>query len=64
LPSFEKGSDSDLLREMISFVAQRLMDYEVEAVCNAKPYERRADRANSRNGSATACGRPTPARSS
>lgn len=46
----EKGSDSDLLREMISFVAERLMDYEVEAVCNARPHERSAERANSRNG--------------
>jgi putative transposase len=46
----EKGSDSDLLREMISFVAQRLMDYEVEAVCNAQLNERTPERTNSRNG--------------
>jgi putative transposase len=35
---------------MITFVAQRLMDYEVETVCNAKPHERSPSRANSRNG--------------
>ncbi|SOD99440.1 putative transposase [Caenispirillum bisanense] len=46
----EKGSDSGLLREMISFVAQRLMDCEVEAVCNAQPNERTPERTNSRNG--------------
>ncbi len=26
------------------------MEYDVEAVCNAKPHERSAERANSRNG--------------
>jgi hypothetical protein len=31
----EKGSDVDLLREMIGFVSQRLMDCDVEALCAA-----------------------------
>ena len=31
----EKGSDVDLLREMFQFVAQRLMDMDVETLCGA-----------------------------
>jgi transposase-like protein len=46
----EKGSDTDLLREMIGFVAQRLMDVEVEGLCGAAHGERRTDRLNHRNG--------------
>ena len=31
----EKSADLDLLREMIQFVAQRLMDMDVETLCGA-----------------------------
>ena len=46
----EKGSDTDLLREMIGFVASRLMDCEVESLCGAGHGERHDDRINHRNG--------------
>lgn len=46
----EKGPDADLLREMIQFVAQRLMELDVETLCGAAYGERSAERANSRNG--------------
>ena len=46
----EKGADTDLLREMIQYVAQRLMDMDVEELCQAAYGERTAERANSRNG--------------
>ncbi|MBA3777176.1 MAG: hypothetical protein H0X11_12180 [Betaproteobacteria bacterium] len=31
----EKGSDADLLREMVGYVAQRLMGPDVEGLCGA-----------------------------
>jgi putative transposase len=46
----EKGADTDLLRDMIRFVAQRMMDMDVETLCGAGYGERSAERANSRNG--------------
>jgi putative transposase len=46
----EKGADADFLREMIQYVAQRLMDMDVEGLCQAAYGERSSDRANSRNG--------------
>jgi putative transposase len=46
----EKGADADLLREMIQFVAQRMMDMDVEGLCAAAYGERSPDRANRRNG--------------
>jgi putative transposase len=46
----EKSSDSSFLREMIGFAAERLMQLETEAICNAAPGERSADRRNQRNG--------------
>jgi putative transposase len=46
----EKSSDASFLREMIGFAAERLMQLETEAVCNAAPGERSADRRNQRNG--------------
>ena len=36
----EKGSDGDLLREMIGFVAQRLMDMDVDGLVGAGHGER------------------------
>ena len=46
----EKGSDATLLREMIGFAAQRLMELETEALCGAGHGERSAERSNQRNG--------------
>ena len=46
----EKGADSDLLRDMIQYVAQRLMELDVEGRCAAAYGERSPERANSRNG--------------
>jgi len=46
----EKGSDGDLLREMIGFVAQRLMDLDVDGLVGAGHGERAESRENWRNG--------------
>ena len=46
----EKSSDTDLLREMIAFTAERLMALEVEGLTGAAPGERSPDRINHRNG--------------
>jgi putative transposase len=46
----EKGSDATLLREMIGFAAQRLMELETEALCGAGHGERIESRTNLRNG--------------
>ena len=46
----EKSSDTDLLREMIGFTAQRLMALEVETLTGAAPGERSPERINQRNG--------------
>ena len=46
----EKGSDATLLREMIGFAAQRLMELETEALCGAGHGERSESRTNQRNG--------------
>ena len=39
-----------MLREMISFAAERLMTLETETLCGAAPGERSAERTNQRNG--------------
>ena len=46
----EKSSDTDLLREMIGFAAQRLMELEVEGRTGAGHGERSTDRITQRNG--------------
>jgi putative transposase len=46
----EKGADVDVLREMVQFLAQRLMEADVEGRCGAGYGERDVDRENSRNG--------------
>jgi hypothetical protein len=46
----EQSSDADLLREMIGFTAQRLMELEVEGLTGAAHGERSPDRINQRNG--------------
>ena len=48
--ALEKTPDADLLREMISFAAQRLMDLEVESLTGASHGERSPDRRVQRNG--------------
>jgi len=45
-----KSADSDLLREMIGFASQRLMELEVESLCGAGHGERNMERVNWRNG--------------
>ena len=46
----EKGSDNDLLREMMTFVANRMMDLDVESLTGAAYNERSVHRSNQRNG--------------
>ena len=46
----EKGSDTTLLREMIGFAAQRLMELETDTLCGAGHGERSESRTNQRNG--------------
>jgi transposase-like protein len=46
----EKSCDADLLREMIGFTAQRLMELEVEGLTGAAHGERSPERINQRNG--------------
>ena len=46
----EKTPDADLLREMISFAAERLMDMEVSGLTNAAYGEKTLDRLVQRNG--------------
>jgi putative transposase len=46
----EKGSDDDLLREMMAYVANRMMDMGVERLTGAARGERSPTRTNHRNG--------------
>jgi putative transposase len=46
----EKGSDDDLLREMMAYIANRMMDLEVERLTGAGHGERTPARTNHRNG--------------
>src|SRR4030095_11598925 len=46
----EKSSEADLLREMVGFAAQRLMELEVEGLTGAAHGARDPDRVNQRNG--------------
>lgn len=46
----EKSSDAELLREMIGFAAERLMELEVAGLTGAAPGERSESRINQRNG--------------
>jgi putative transposase len=46
----EKGADADLLKQMIQYVAQRMMEMDAENLCAASYGERSPERLNSRNG--------------
>ncbi|CUA94072.1 transposase, partial [Thiomonas bhubaneswarensis] len=46
----EKGADVDVLRQMVQFMAQRLMELDVEGRCGAGYDEKSAARLNRRNG--------------
>ena len=46
----EKGLDATLLREMIGFAAQRLMELETEGLVGAGRYECSGERTTWRNG--------------
>ncbi len=46
----EKSSYASFLRDIIGFAAERRMQLETEAICNAASGERSADRRNQRNG--------------
>src|SRR5947209_215062 len=46
----EKSSDADLLREMVGFAAQRLMELDVESLTGARHVARDPDRINQNNG--------------
>jgi putative transposase len=46
----EKGGDANFLREMLAFVAQKLMDMDVDNRCGATYGQRTDERENSRNG--------------
>ncbi len=46
----EKGADTDLLKQMIQFIAQRMMEFDVEGLCGAGFDVKSPDRTNSRNG--------------
>ena len=47
----EKGADVDVLRQMVQFMAQRLLEFDVEGRCGAA-YDQKnpTERLNSRNG--------------
>jgi putative transposase len=46
----EKGADADLVKQMIQYVAQRMMEMDAESLCAAAYGERSPERLNSRNG--------------
>jgi putative transposase len=46
----EKGADIDVLRQMVQFMAQRLMEFDVDGRCGAGYDEKSTERLNSRNG--------------
>jgi transposase-like protein len=46
----EKGADTDLIRDMLAFAAERLMNLEVEALTGAPAGVRSPDRLTHRNG--------------
>jgi len=43
-------TDSDVLREMLGYLIEQLMNADVDAICGAEYGERSPERMNSRNG--------------
>lgn len=60
----EKTPEADLLREMIGFAAQRLMELKIESQTDAAYGEKNPNAWPSATVTATGSGRPVPARSS
>jgi hypothetical protein len=58
----EKSSDADLLREMVGFAAQRLMELEVENLTGAAHGQRSPDRVITATVTASGSGKPAPER--
>ena len=46
----EKGADVDVLRQMVQFMAQRLMEPDVDGHCDAGCDEKTPEQVNSRSG--------------
>ena len=46
----EKGATDDVVRELLTHIVRRVMDFEIEQRCGAEYNERSDDRSNSRNG--------------
>ena len=59
----EKGADIDVLRQMVQFMAQRLMELDVEARCGAGYDEKNPSGSTAATATATGSGRPAPGRS-
>jgi hypothetical protein len=59
----EKGSDDDLLREMMSYVANRMMDLEVESLTGARTASGRRHASPIATATASAPGKRARARS-
>ena len=45
-----KGADIDMVRQTVQFMAQRLMEFDVEGCCGAGCDEKSPERVHSRNG--------------
>ena len=60
----EKGADIDVLRQMVQFMAQRLMELDVESRCGAAYDEGSTERINSATATVSAPWTRAPAASS